>query len=156
MANKSIIVKKYVNIHDELDAESAITPGMLIELTSSNTYQPHSTADGTAAKRFAKENSLQGSTIDDAYAADTPVQALGVVQGYLVLEDLADGEDIDIGDWLVSNGDGSLKKRSGSSDGEEPESIVARARQALDLSDTSGAESSGPLGYNKRIVCEVM
>ena len=156
MANKSIIVKKYVNNQEELEAESAITPGMLIELTSSGTVQPHSTADGTAAKRFAKEDSLQGKAIDDAYAADSPVQCLSFVQGEWVLAILADGEDIDIGDWLVSNGDGALKERAGASDGEEPESVVAVARQALDLSGGSSSESSGPLGYNKRIVCEVM
>ena len=156
MANKSIIVKKYVNNSDELPAESAITPGMLIELTSSNTYQPHSTADGTAAKRFAKEDSLQGGSIDDAYAADAPVQALACVQGEWILAILADGEDIAIGDKLVSNGDGALKERGGASDAEQPESIVAISRQTLDLSDTSGAESSGPLGYNKRLVVEIM
>ena len=37
----TIKLKKYQDIINEYEAEAAITPGMLIELTSSNTVQAH-------------------------------------------------------------------------------------------------------------------
>lgn len=48
-----------------------VTPGDLIERTAAG-VKPHATAAGTSVERiFAREDELQGKTIDDAYAAST-------------------------------------------------------------------------------------
>jgi len=62
---------------------------------------------------------------------------------------LYDGENVVIGDYLESNGDGTLIKLG---------SGVALfvALEALDLSGSSGAETSGELGYNKRIAVRAL
>ena len=77
---------------------------------------------------------------------------------------LADGENVAIGNYLESNGAGYLQKHTEDTESWESGSIqegrsitiysqqiVAQALEALDLSDSSGGESSGALGYNKRI-----
>lgn len=138
----TVILKDYTNAQDERDAASAITPGMLIEFTSADTVQPHSTADGAAAKLFAIEDALQGNGIDDAYAAGDPVRFRQLNTGDEVYTLIADGENIAIGDKLVSNGNGRLKEREGASSGEVPGSIIGTALEALDLRSSSGAEST--------------
>lgn len=152
----TVKLKNYSDIMDERLASAAITPGMLIELISTNKVRAHATSDGAAApKQFACEDELQGNTIDTAYSADNPVQVWTPQPGDEVYAILVDGENVAIGDKLVSNGDGNLKKREGASSGEIPHSIIGTALEAVDLSDSSGGESSGALGYNKRIGVKV-
>lgn len=105
----TIKLKKYQDIINEEEAASAITPGALIELTSADQVQHHSTADGAASTILALEDELQGRTIANNYAADDRVQAWYVQPGEeaLVLIDAA--HDPAIGDYLQSNGDGKLK-----------------------------------------------
>ena len=66
--------KKYLDIINERVANAAITPGMLIEIMSTNKVRAHATAQGNAAKIFALEDELQGKGIDDNYSALDPVQ----------------------------------------------------------------------------------
>lgn len=148
MAN-TIKLKKYSDVIEELVAASAITPGMLVEEASTGKAQAHSTAGGNAVVMFALEDELQGKEIDDDYAADDPVQIWVPYRGDQVNAILVDGESVAIGDLLESNGDGTLRKLASG----EP---IAQAREALDLSDSSGGEESGALGYNKRIKIRVM
>jgi hypothetical protein len=161
MAYNTIKLKKYVDIVEEYDAASAITPGMLVEIDSSGDVQAHSTAEGNALPMFALEDELQGNDIDDNYAADDKVQCWIPQRGEEVYAIVADGYDIDIGDWLASNGDGYLREHTaeteswGVSEGGSvtvyPLQIVAQALEAVDTSGSSGEESSGTLGYAKRI-----
>jgi hypothetical protein len=158
---KSVRVKQFVAIQEEYVAAAAISPGHLVELASTGKAQVHSTAGGPAKPMFAFENELEGETIDDAYAADDVVQVLVSIPGDQVNAVLADGENVSIGDYLESNGDGTLRKYAadtGSSAGElydKPASIVGLAMEALDLSASSGAESSGLLG-DRRITITVI
>ena len=158
MAKNTIKLKKYSDIIEEYEAEAAITPGMLIEMTDSGTVQAHSNAGQTAEKIFALENELEGEGIDDAYAAEDRVQCWVAGRGDQVNAILADGEDIDIGDKLESNGAGYLQEVVAESAGgiTYPGSVVAVALEALDLSGSSGTESSGALGYNKRLKVRVI
>ena len=167
----TIKLKKYLDVINEYDAEAAITPGMLIELTSSNTVQAHSTAGGNTGRMFALEDELQGNSISDAYAADDKVQCWCTTPGeevYAILVD--DSAAVSIGDFLESNGDGYLTKHETDTESFEsaetgsisvyPEQIVGIALEALDLSGSSGEESSGynsaDVGYNRRIKIRIV
>lgn len=149
MSYNTIKVKKYSDVIEEKVAAAAITPGMLLELTSDGEVQAHSSAGGKNLLMVALEDELQGNGIDDAYGADDVVQVWipgRGDEGYLVL---ADGEDVSIGDALESAGTGYLRAYTS---GEK----VAVALEALDLSGSSGEESSGALGYDKRILVKFL
>ncbi len=119
-------------------AAAAITPGHLVELTSADKVQKHSTAAGFTAKMFAVEDELQGKTIDQEYASASRVQFNVCPPGCIVNALIADGEDIAIGDKLVSNGDGTLKE----ADSAATDEIVGVAMEAVDMSDSSAADPS--------------
>jgi hypothetical protein len=162
MAKNTIKIKKYTNSIEERDAAAAITPGMLLEYTSAGKVQAHSTAGGNALPiGFALEDELQGRDIDTAYAADDKVQCMVNQPGDHVYAILKDGENVAIGDPLESAGNGYLQKHVSDVESFEsaeagsitvyPNQIVGIALEAVDLSGSSGEESSGALGYAKRI-----
>jgi hypothetical protein len=157
MAN-TIKLKKYSDVVKEKVAASAITPGMLITLDTNGKVTAHASAEQAAVPMFALEDELQGNGIDDAYAAGDPVQCWYPARGDEVYAILTDGENASIGDNLVSAGDGGLQVFAAGSAGEVeyPNCIVARALEAVDLSGSSGEESSGALGYDKRIIVEIV
>ena len=154
---KSIVIKDYTKAREERLANAALSPGHLVELMSTDKVRMHSTAGHIAVKWFALEDELQGKGIDDAYAADAVVQIGGFRGNDQVNALIADGESIAIGDFLCSNGDGTLKKwlMADSSDLNEtsPDALanwaaspIALALEALDLSSSSGEESTGLIG----------
>jgi len=161
MAYDTIKLKKYVDIIEEYAAAAAITPGMILELTSAGKVQAHSTAEGNWFRLIALEDELQGNDIDDAYAADDRVQVWIPVPGEEGYAILADGYDVDIGDELASNGDGYLREHTAETESwgvseagsvtVYPNQIVAVALEAVDTGGSSGEESSGALGYARRI-----
>ena len=168
MAYNTIKLKKYLDIIEEITATAvAITPGMLLELTSSCTVQAHSTAGGNVLHMFALEDELQGGGIDDNYAVSAKIQVWVPVRGEIVYGILVDGENVSCGDFLESNGAGFLQKHDpdeydtdDSIGGIFTNQIVGQAIDSVDLSGSSGEESSGgegfdssvgTLGYNKRI-----
>lgn len=161
MAYNTIKVKKYSDVIEEMVASAAITPGMLLIIESTGTVKAHNQVDKDVFPIFALEDELQGKGIDDAYAANAPVQCWIPYRGDIVNAILADGEKVDIGDPLTSDGYGRLKKHvtdTGSSAVPwtvYPEQIVGYAAEALDLSGSSGAEVSGPLGYHKRLLVRI-
>ena len=144
MSYNTIILKNYGNNFEEYNVAAVLTPGMLVETDSDDAIQPHSTANGAAAKLFAIENALEGEGIDDAYAVDDKARVWACQPGDEVYALILDGENIAIGDKLVSAGNGRLKERRGSSSAlvEDAASIIAEAREALDLSSSSGAETT--------------
>lgn len=166
MAYKTIKIKKYLDIVEEGYASTTITPGMLIEPTGTTSggqqqVRPHNSAEGNVIPMFALEDELQGNDIDDNYSAADKVQMWIPQRGEEVYAIIADGYDIDVGDWLASNGDGYLREHTaeteswGASEAGSvtvyPLQIVAQALEAVDTSGSSGEESSGTLGYAKRI-----
>ena len=74
MAKHTIKIKKYADVIEEYSAVGVITPGMLIEVTSADKVQPHSSSEGVALAMFALEDELQGRGIDVNFAADEKVQ----------------------------------------------------------------------------------
>ena len=61
-------------IRKEAPADSAITPGMLVELLSTGRVQPQSNDAVKVPMAFALENHLIGGDLDKAYAEDDTVQ----------------------------------------------------------------------------------
>lgn len=145
----TILVQHFTPIRKEKKAAAAITPGHLLERTSADKFQVHSTAGGNAQMIFACEDELQGKDIDTAYAADAVVLANVCRAGDEVFALLKDGENVSIGDYLESAGDGTLQEFTQSSDSFD-ERIVAVALEAVDLSGSSAADPSA------RILVEIV
>jgi len=161
MAQNSIIVKNYSNVFEEIEAGGAITPGMLIELASTGKVVAHNSAAVTALPMFAKEDEYQGKGINDAYASGDKVPVWIPGRGDQVYAILADGQNVAKGDFLESNGEGFLQKHvadtmSSAGGTVYPQAVVGVATEAVDLSDSSAAESSGPLAYEKRIIVRIV
>lgn len=97
-------------------AAAAITPGHLVEIISGGTIRKHATADGNALPAFAIENVTPDRTvttqaIDIAYATGETVKWMIASQGDMVYAWLpASAAAIVAGDFLASNGDGTLHK----------------------------------------------
>lgn len=145
MAKNTIKLKKYSDIIEEYEAAAAITPGMLIELTSAGKVQKHSSAGQFTEKMFALENELEGGGIDDDYASGDQVQCWIAGRGDQVYAFLADGENVTIGDILESHGDGCLQKAvaEAADSATYPGSVVGVALEAVDMSGSSGVDPSG-------------
>ncbi len=139
MSTAKTIFLKGLGVRRERTAVAAITPGHLVEITSADAVQVHSTAGGLAQKAFAVEDDLQGNSISDAYATGDRVQYNIAARGDEVNALIADGEAIAIGDKLVSAGDGTLKELTSES---TDESVVAIAVEACDMSGSSAADPS--------------
>ena len=144
MAYNTIKIKKYLDIVIERVANAAITPGMLIELMSTNKVRKHANDDAWVGPvMFALEDELQGKRIDQAYAADDQVQCWVAQRGEEVYALLADGENVVVGDKLASNGDGYLKKYDTTESlTEQTGAIAAMALEAVDRSSSSGGDTN--------------
>lgn len=113
---KTVILKGAPRVGEGATAAAAaIKPGMLIERNSSKTLQKHSTAGGRSAKMFALEQGYVGGYIDDAYL-DGEFAAYGVfgpgdqVNAWVAANAVA----LVVGDFVESNGDGTLRKSDSS------------------------------------------
>lgn len=148
MSYNTIKVKKYSDVIEEFEAGGTIYPGMLVELNSDLEVIAHDSAGARALTMVALENELEGQDIDTAYAEGDPVQVWIPYRGDNAYMVLADGQNIAIGDMLESAGNGYLRKLNTGY-------VIGVALEALDLSGSSGEESSGALGYNKRILVQV-
>ena len=121
-------------LREEADAAGTITPGMLIEDDGTGSFQAHSTAAGTARKLFALENDLIGDTIDDDYSSGDHVIAALFQPGAEAFALLATGNNVSVGDGLVSDGNGALQAAT-TTGGEE--TIVAFAAESIN--NTTGS-----------------
>lgn len=168
MAYNTIKIKKYSDVIEEAVANATITPGMLIERMSTDKVRAHATATGDVTPiMFALEDELQGNGIETNYVALDQVQCWIPYRGDWVYAILEDGENVAIGDKLASAGNGSLKKHVTEAESWEvseagvvhvyPNQIVAIAREAVDLSGSSGEETDdATIGFNKRILVQIV
>lgn len=145
MAKNTIILKVRSNAFEEYTATAvAITPGYLLEITSAGLVKAHATDGGWALPMFAVEDQHQGGTITTAFEASATIPLCWLpTRGDEVYALLADGETVVIGDKLISNGAGKLKKWVATSAGELIDYIVGIALEAVDMSDSSGADPDG-------------
>jgi hypothetical protein len=144
MALNTVKLKKYQDINKEWLANAAITPGMLVQLMSTNKVRKHANESGNALpKMFALEDELQGKGIDDDYAQGDPVQVWIAQAGEEVNAILEDGNTVVIGDPLESAGDGTLQKMTADSTGVYYyNQIVAIALEAVDTAGSPAATTS--------------
>jgi hypothetical protein len=110
MATNRTVLLKGDPLIKELEANAAITPGDLIERMSTGKCRVHATAGGNAAKLIALENELEGEEIGDAYASTDRVRFAAGRSGDEFNMRLAASENVAIGDFLESAGDGTLRK----------------------------------------------
>lgn len=110
MAKKTIKLKKYVHIVEERIAHADILPGMLLALRSDGKVQAHGVASGKHPSLFALEDELQGRTVADKYGANERVQITAAIPGEQIQGILKAGQNVAVGDYLVSAGDGTLAK----------------------------------------------
>lgn len=153
MASNTIKLKNYLNVFEEYKAAGTIYPGMLLAFSGANTVRAHN--DDAPAQAclpmFALEDALQGKGIDDPYSTGDQVNVWIPTRGDEVYAILEDGANVTVGTFLESNGAGMLRAFTSGN------GAIAVALEALDLSDSSGAESSvAPLGYNKRIKVKIL
>ena len=126
---------------EEAVAAGTITPGMLIEEDSAGEFQAHSTEGGYAARLFAEIDALQGNTLDDDYSADDLVSANVELVGNEVNAFIKAGEDIAIGDFLISAGDGTLIENGSESSVTTVRQIIGVARVAQDLTGSGAVDT---------------
>jgi len=139
--SKNRIHAKGTYIYEEYKAASAlIYPGFLLMLDSNGEVVPHDTQGGQAEAMFALEDALQGENRDHIYADDSLVACILPNKGSVIYAMIKDGEDIAIGDKLMSNGDGTLVEAAsvGSGDAND-EVVIAYAMEAKDLTNSAVA-----------------
>jgi hypothetical protein len=153
VVRNSVKIKNYSDVFEEFTASEAITPGMLVELTSDGKVKKHASESGNVLPMFALEDELQGKGIDDAYAEEAQVQVWVPGRGDIVNALLEDGQNIAIGDYLESAGAGYLQKYVADSTGiYYPAQIVGQAIEAVDLSSSSGTHPVSGLRIKVRII----
>jgi hypothetical protein len=145
---KVVVIKQFTPILAEFKANAAgILPGHLLNLASATNVRVHNVAGGNAVPWFADVDNLQGSTITDTYTVNERVQVRKFRAGDEVLAILKDGENVAAGDFLESAGDGTLQKHiaDASNASNLTNQIVGMSLEALDLSDSSGADPTDRL-----------
>lgn len=107
-----------------------IKPGYLVQLTSAGEATVHATAGGFGLPLLVHEDEYQGDAtttggVAVAYTAGTPCFAHYCPPGSLKYVALKASENVAVGDALISAGDGTLKKTTGS-----PTQVFAFAEEA--------------------------
>lgn len=100
-------------------AGQTIKPGYLVKLTSTREATVHSTAGGFGLPLLVHEDEYQGDAtttggVAVAYTAGTPCFAYYCEPGDLKYVALKASENVVIGDILISGGDGTFIKTTGS------------------------------------------
>lgn len=129
-------------LRDEALSSAAISPGHLCELDSSGYYKPHATEGGWGKGRiFAEGNVLNGETIDTDYDSGDRVTVNLEAPGNKTQAMLAAGENVSIGDLLISAGDGTLIANGSESSGTTVREPIAVATEAKDLSGSGAVDT---------------
>jgi hypothetical protein len=96
---------------DEKIAGGTIKPGHMIRQNSSDQVVVHSTYGGRASRIFAIEDSLQGNLATTSYASGDLVFTYQALPGDVIQARVPSGGVAPVnGDFMVSNGDGTLVK----------------------------------------------
>ena len=106
------IVLKGKGHHDEGITDATIYPGEAVRMAADGHFDPEQLTPDAAVGRgimLAKEDALQGKTVDDAYAATDTLFFYIPLPGDHVQVLAKVGEDINVGDYLDVEGSGSGK-----------------------------------------------
>jgi hypothetical protein len=115
--NRSVTLKGCPQVTEEYTASATVKPGYLVDGFDTVAHQGTAAAD--TPRRFALErdelgagvdNTYQGSGTPSAYYASGDVVKVGsFAPGMRVLAFVASGQDISVGEFLESAGDGTLR-----------------------------------------------
>lgn len=119
--NKIVLIGEEESMYEEFYTNTTITPGMICEMFNNSgtpNVQPHSSRGGKWNRQVAVENALtgldivntQGNSIYDNYTNGNLVRLRKLIPGCVFLAELQVGQNVIIGDWAISNGDGTLIK----------------------------------------------
>jgi len=92
---------------------ATLKPGMLVRRTSATECNVHNVSGGDGATLILHEDALQGLGVDDSAAAATRVYAEYVIPGAKRYARLQANVNVAVGDLLISGGDGTLIKTTG-------------------------------------------
>jgi hypothetical protein len=112
--------------------EADIYPGMLLEMASDGEVIKHDSEYGFGEFMIAAEDALQGHTVDDAYTIHEIVQCLLPTKGAEVNLLIEDGEDVEIGEILVSSANGHWRVATAGESAGEHYGIMAMAVENCD------------------------
>lgn len=93
---------------------ATIKPGMIVRRTSATECNVHNVSGGDGATLIVHENALYGLGVDDSATAAGDVFAEYVIPGAKRYARLKASENVAVGDHLISGGDGTLIKTTGS------------------------------------------
>ena len=96
-------------LYKEYDAAGVVTPGDLLEVNTDKEVVVHNSAGENHARLFALADELVGKDIDEDYASGDRVRCVYARPGDLIYATLANGENVDEGEWLESAGNGHLQ-----------------------------------------------
>src|SRR5688572_6085106 len=130
MARNKIVLNGCPMVKEEKKALEALTPGHLLEYTSTGTQRNTDDA-ANVAPIFAMERDELGKGIDDAYAVDDVVKAAHCAPGDRVYAFIASGQNVAEGDYLTGTTAGLLTKTS--------VSATVRLAKALEACNTTGS-----------------
>jgi hypothetical protein len=100
--------------HEERVAGAAgIVPGDLLEINTDNEVVVHAAAGVRGQVLVAKEDYLQGRTINHPYDDEDVIACHNAQPGHKLNLRLAASQTIATGDYLTSNGDGKVKAVGG-------------------------------------------
>lgn len=110
--NNTIVLKGELGErHEEANASEILYPGHLIEIISDGRCRKNTSLGGKGGMYFAKEDSLQGKTVNQAYAVGDPVLYHIAQKGDVIYARLPAGAVALLkGDDIISNGDGTFIK----------------------------------------------
>ena len=132
--SNSVILKQSNNaIREEAICDGTPLPGHLLKIVSTGHFAVHATAGGVAQRRFALEDELQGKDITTAYTASTLCQSVLAQIGDFIQARLKASENVAIGDYLESAGDGTLQKYVANTADIYTGNVVAIAREASNV-----------------------
>ena len=132
--------------HQEYTAgEAGIYPGMLVDLNSAGKVIKHATAEVQTPMMIAVEDAAQGNAAETVYTNDNQVDCFLPNKGSVVNVLVESGQNIAIGDVLVSGGNG----------------LFIEAESATSGSLNTGAlvksiEAAGALTANTLVACRVI
>ncbi len=142
MANR--IHAKGTYRHEEAKANEAdIYPGMLLVLDGNGEVGMHGTEGGTIGDEvlIAEEDALQGNTVDTVYEDDSIVSHLIPNKGSVVRMLLEDGEDVSIGEKIISAGNGLVKSYDNIGSGRTVAHVLGVTIEEMDLTGSTATNT---------------
>jgi len=140
MATRAIILVGNPLLN-EIACSDTPKPGMIMEREAAGTVKAHATEGGAAERLFALEDSLQGKTVDQAYAAGDRVRLGRFKRGEKLQVLLKAGVDVAIGEVGISAGDGKFIGEGDAASATTVADRIVEFEEALDLTASAAVDT---------------